>query len=358
MRSTGQLTRVAELDEVSDGNASAIDVWQHCASLRAPLERRLHEVVGETGGNLADPLRRVIAGGGKRLRPALTLTIALACRPRCDRREAVELATAVELLHTATLVHDDLIDGSAVRRGVATISAREGSASAVIGGDLLIASASLLAAGVSSTAAVVIARTLIELGQGEAAETELRFESAVSPAELMRVTRLKTGSLLRAACQLGAQAARCDANTTDAFGEFGMEFGISLQLIDDILDVVSSPQLAGKPVGADFTAGTMTLPAVLAMRTHPALADLLGIRADAQDLPETLRLLREPENVRAVVATAREHAQAAELQLRTVLRRHPVAAVLREWPMRFLRSQLSQLTDPALHDLLGATADW
>jgi geranylgeranyl pyrophosphate synthase len=338
-----------------------VDVWSVCPHLRLPLETLMRRTVLDLGGHLSGPLSRMVEAGGKQLRPALTLTIAhltggpVAARSAEEPSQALQLAAAVELLHCATLIHDDLIDGSTLRRGVPAVSALEGTAAAVVGGDLLIAAAAMLAGRVSQQSGLVIARTLVELCRGEALEEQLRFDPAPDPERLLEIIRLKTGSLVRAACLLGAQAASAEAEFEAAAAEFGMEFGISLQLIDDLLDIVSSPLLAGKPVGADFVAGTVTMPALLAIQADAELATLLGdvstVTTDA-GRERMLALLRSPEAIRATVQTAQDHAERACRALSAVSAHDLALRRLAHWPLWYLRSQLSRKVVPELRFLV------
>jgi geranylgeranyl pyrophosphate synthase len=338
-----------------------VDVWSVCPQLRLPLQAVMRTTILDLGGHLHGPLSRMVEAGGKQLRPALTLTIAnlaaapagrIAPRPADEPRQALQLAAAVELLHCATLIHDDLIDGATLRRGVPAVGALEGTATAVVAGDLLIAAASLLAGRVSQQSGLVIARTLVELCRGEALEDQLRFAPAPDPQQLMDIIRLKTGSLLRAACLLGAQAASAEAGFQDAAAEFGMEFGISLQLIDDLLDLVSSPLLAGKPVGADFVAGTVTMPALLAIQANPELAGLLGPGTPDASRERTLALLRSPEAIRATAEAAQDHAEAACRALAAVSPHDMALRRLSRWPLHYLRFQLSRKVAPELRFLI------
>ena len=345
-----------------------LDGWRHCAALREPLERRLADALADLSAPLGGPLNRIVSAGGKRLRAGLTLTVARLLtgtngpavavgQPASDRHHAaLDLATAVELLHAATLVHDDLIDGAPVRRGVPTVHAAEGEPAAVIGGDALIAAASMLATGVSQRAGRLLAETLLELCRGEALEGSLRYDPTAGPEQLLEVVALKTGSLVRTACMLGAEAVGAAPSICEAIGRYGMEFGMVLQLVDDLLDIVSSPALAGKPVGADFRAGVPTLPAAFAMQLRPELRDMFGAdrraeheqRHGAADPPAALALLRCPDAIRAVLEVASAHADRAARALACV----PAVVELADWPSRYLRDQLNRRVHPDLAYLL------
>jgi heptaprenyl diphosphate synthase len=340
------------------GTATAVrgprwDPWTFCSDLREPLERLLTGTIRSHTGSLAAPLERVNGAGGKRLRPALAMTVGIGCFLPVERQDLINVAAAVELLHCATLVHDDLIDAAAVRLEMPTVSAQEGPAAAVVGGDALIGCAVLLASQVSREAAVVLGETLVDLCQGQALEDDIRFTPPACVDELLfdqlfRVIRLKTGSLVRAACVLGAQAAGADERLVAAAAEFGMQFGISLQLLDDLLDVVSTPLLAGKPVGSDFAAGIMTLPTALALRASPELAGMFGATLGADRRDRSLALLRSADGVRATVTRAAEHAHAAHSALSSLPDTSAMIDQIADWPMLYLRSQLRSKVDPAL----------
>lgn len=316
----------------------------------------MRDAVTALAGPLNPPAQRVVAAGGKRLRPALTMTIAARLAPAGRDGDALTLAAAVELLHCATLVHDDLIDGAQLRRGVSTVSGAEGDAIAVVTGDLLIAAASWLACGVSARAGVVLARTLADLCRGQALEEGLRYNAAVTRPQLVDVAAAKTGALIRGACLFGALAD--GGEPAPAIAEFGTQFGISLQLVDDVLDVVSSPSLAGKPVGTDFASGTMTLPAAFALRAHAELAALLRADLTSAERSRALSLLRSREAIAPCVALAVEHARAAQEALRAAAERDPAMMRLAGWPLRYLRAQLQTKIDPRWADLITGAVRW
>lgn len=330
-------------EPVARSTDTSAQPWRLPAVTAARLSTVMDRAVADLAGPLTAPVRRILGAGGQRLRPALTLAVSqLGEEPRPTSR-ALDRAAAVELLHCATLVHDDLIDGADVRRGTPTVNAAEGLGSAVLSGDLLLAAAYLLAARVGDGA--VIARTLASLCRGEALEAEGRFDDTVAVAHCLEVVRLKTGSLLQAACLLGAQCAGLDPDAADAVAEFGMHFGISLQLLDDVIDIVSTPRLAGKPVGVDFVAGTVTVPAALAMAEAPELRLLLRPGLDDLSRRRAHALLRSPSAVRSAVALAAEHAAAAADALRTVPLGGPSLEELAAWPGLFLRAQLLSKVD-------------
>ena len=325
--------------------------WALTADVDARIEQVMTSAVARLGGDLYPALAPLLAAGGKRLRPALTVRLAADGHPPTP--DVLERAAAVELLHCATLVHDDLIDDAELRRGVRTVNASHGVARAVVSGDLLIAAATVLSAGVSPAAGVLIGETLALLCRGQALEEDLQFATSPSSEQLLSVTRLKTGSLVQAACLLGAQAAGLDEPALAAVADFGMDFGVVLQLVDDLLDIVSSCDLAHKPVGVDFFAGTVTLPAALAMRESAELRALFRPGLDERQRDRALTLLRSPLAIAATVRAAESHARSAADALTPVLAARPGLAELAAWPALFLRAQLQFKVERHFQDLVS-----
>jgi len=243
------------------------------------VERRMSELAAGHGPVLARHAGDTISAGGKRLRPMLVCLAAGAPPPETDG--LVRAAVAVELVHGATLVHDDVLDGSALRRGRPTVVATAGRAAATATGDLLFSRAfAELACGGSADSVRVLARASRELALGELTQREDAYRLDVSVARYEARCRLKTGVLFRAACELGALEADGDP---DALGAFGERIGLAFQMLDDVLDVSGPPERTGKPRGADLLDGTVTLPLILAQAVDPSLSglDLRAVRSAA-----------------------------------------------------------------------------
>ncbi|MCH7931393.1 MAG: polyprenyl synthetase family protein [Proteobacteria bacterium] len=207
----------------------------------------------------------IIAAGGKRLRPMLTLASAKLCGYAGERH--VNLAAAVEFIHTATLLHDDVVDKSDLRRGSATANALWDNTASVLVGDflfsrsfqLMVADGSLKALKILSDAAAVIA-------EGEVMQLVTTNDTETSEAAYLDVVTAKTATLFAAACRIGAIVADRPAVEEDALDTFGMNLGIAFQLVDDVLDYSAREVELGKTVGDDFREGKITLPIVLAFR--------------------------------------------------------------------------------------------
>ena len=234
------------------------------------VELRMSELATGHGPVLARHAGDTIAAGGKRLRPMLVCLAAGAPPPETDG--LVRAAVAVELVHGATLVHDDVLDGSALRRGRPTVVATAGRAAATATGDLLFSRAfAELAGGGSPDAVQVLARASRELAMGELTQREDAYRLDVSVDRYLSRCRLKTAVLFRAACELGALEA---GGEPEAVGAFGERIGLAFQILDDVLDVSGPPERTGKPRGADLLDGTVTLPLILARSRDPSLAAL------------------------------------------------------------------------------------
>jgi geranylgeranyl pyrophosphate synthase len=252
---------------------------EEVARLMVRVEQRMTMLAAQHGPVLARHAGDTIAAGGKRLRPLLVCLAAGVPAPETDR--LVRAAVAVELVHGATLVHDDVLDGSALRRGRPTVLATGGRRLATATGDLLFSRAFAELAGGGSVAAVrILAQASSELAQGELMQRADAWRTEVSVDRYLERCRLKTAVLFRAACQLGALEAVGEPVELGAFGE---QVGLAFQILDDVLDVSGPPERTGKPRGADLLDGTVTLPLIVARERDPELAglDLYSVRTPA-----------------------------------------------------------------------------
>ena len=262
---------------MSTGAQAVVDAGGEALTrLMDRVEQRMAELAAGYGPVLARHAGDTISAGGKRLRPMLVCLAAGAPPPETDG--LVRAAVAVELVHGATLVHDDVLDGSALRRGRPTVVATGGRAAATATGDLLFSRAfAELAGGESAESVRVLARASRELALGELTQREDTYRADVTVARYLARCRLKTAVLFRAACELGALEADGDP---EALGAFGERIGLAFQILDDVLDVSGPPERTGKPRGADLLDGTVTLPLILARDRDSSLTrlDLRGVR--------------------------------------------------------------------------------
>jgi geranylgeranyl pyrophosphate synthase len=224
------------------------------------VEDRLLELSSDYGEKLGADATATLSAGGKRLRPLLVLL----CAGSDGGPAAVRAATAVELVHMATLVHDDVLDEAPLRRGHPTVAATSGRDGAVATGDLLFSRAfALLSDGGDRRSIELLAEASVALAQGELAQRQDAFELALSEQRYIDRCRLKTASLFECACLLGRDE--------PALRAFGAEIGLAFQLLDDVLDVAGPPERTGKARGTDLLDGTVTLPLIEAAKVDPGI---------------------------------------------------------------------------------------
>jgi geranylgeranyl pyrophosphate synthase len=267
--------------------AAVLDVGGvEVAQVLAAVEERLAEVAGSHGEVLARHAGETISAGGKRLRPLLLCLAAGVPPPFTD--DVVRAAAAVELVHSASLVHDDVLDGAALRRGRPTVMASGGRSVATATGDLLFSRAfALLAAGTRDPVAAVriLSRASSELAVGELLQRADAWKLEVTVERYLERCRLKTAVLFRAASQLGALLGDGDGAL---LGRFAEQIGLAFQILDDVLDVTGSPEETGKPRGTDLLDGTVTLPLILALEVEPRLREIDLRRLDGAGEVDTV----------------------------------------------------------------------
>jgi octaprenyl-diphosphate synthase len=245
--------------------------------------------------------------GGKRVRPLSTLLVTKACGGDVSR--AIPLAAAVELIHSATLLHDDVLDEGEERRGRPASRVLWGNLVSVLSGDLLLTSAlELVAASGVEGAMQDTLMTMQRLIAGEVAQLKARGRDDLGVEGYMEIARGKTASLFSNACRAGARVAGASHEVIEAVGHFGERVGIAFQIVDDVLDLEGVPHEVGKRLGHDLAEGKTTLPMALALRTDAASLRPLLITARAGDTVAAARVSQAP-SVRAACEEARAFAQ-------------------------------------------------
>ena len=260
------------------------------------------------GGPLGADAEATLDAGGKRLRPMLTLL----CAGEAGGDAEVRGAAAIELVHMATLVHDDVLDDAALRRGRPTVYAESGRGRATAVGDLLFSRAfALLAEPRDSRAIELLAAASVSLARGELVQRQDAYDTSISEDRYLERCRLKTGALFECACRIGRDE--------DALGSFGAEVGLAFQLLDDVLDVSGPASRTGKARGTDLLDGTVTLPLIDAAATDPEIGsvDLRSLDAGAAEaLCDRIAATGALQRVRAraleMVATAKRRLQRTE----------------------------------------------
>jgi heptaprenyl diphosphate synthase len=281
--------------------------------------------------DLTAPCLRVVAGGGKRLRPALTLAVADVGRT-FDRR-VIAAAVAVELVQVGSLVHDDIFDNAETRRGTPTINAVEGRTQALLAGTYLMARAGAEAAAAGQKVALDVAGTVALLCVGQTTETQHQFDIGQEIERYLFTIEAKTAALFACSCRVGALCAALSEEQVERFGEFGRTFGMAFQLIDDVLDLIGDPERLGKPVGADLRSGVLTMPALLEM-ADPSGGDLraLLLRRQKADLEQASRMILNSGRIDEVIEIARQYAAESAAAIAEV----PGASQLSRFPASYL----------------------
>ena len=315
------------------------------SGLREALGRDLERVEARIQASLRSEIpfiqdlnHVVLAPKGKRLRPAL---VVLAADSAGESSDATLLAGAVvEMIHTATLLHDDVVDGSMQRRGRPTLNAENGDGAAILMGDYVYSRAITLLVEAELTQVLgLLATTVHRMSIGELLQLELRGLKVMSEEAYRRVIYEKTARLIESSCISGAVLAGRGEDEVAACGEFGRNVGLAFQIVDDVFDYVSDPDTLGKPVGSDLGEGKQTLPLLMAHSAADAPTQLRmeslleSLKRGEEPLDELLGLVRAAGGVEAAMAEARRYGELA-------------------------KSALTRLPKGAARDALGSTVDY
>jgi heptaprenyl diphosphate synthase len=272
----------------------------------ARLETLLAESVIFGDDYLDSVTTHLIYAGGKRLRPLLALASATGgARPA--RQDDLFGAVALELMHLASLYHDDVMDEADIRRNVDSVNARYGNLIAIVAGDYLMARSATIAADLGADAAGLLSRTLAWLTRGQVAEVRSAFSVGRTEADYFEAIGGKTASLMASSCRMGALTARLDEDQSVALTEYGRCFGMVYQLRDDILDVVATDNQLGKPAGQDLAKGIYNLPTLFALRdAHlgDELRSLLGATLNDDERERARKLVIATDGIAQTIARA------------------------------------------------------
>ncbi len=229
----------------------------------AEVEKMLSEQM-QSGSKLVEQVgRHTLRAGGKRLRPAFVLIGARATGLPFDREAIRRIGVSMEMIHMATLIHDDVIDNSATRRGLPTAAAVFGNRASILSGDALLArSTSLLTHDGDIRLIQLVSEAVTDMAVGEVREVEERSNFYLSEETHMEILRLKTASFIQACCESGGHVAGGDTDTLTALRNFGKHVGLAFQIVDDLLDYRGDKERTGKPTATDFLEGQATLPLI------------------------------------------------------------------------------------------------
>jgi len=300
------------------------------------VENKLSRLLDSNEALIGEICHYLVDGGGKRLRPLFILLVYRACGGVSEKIEdAVDAAIALELIHSATLLHDDIIDGGLLRRGKPSAFARYGFAPSLVAGDFLFCRAFELCGRFEERLVRTAAQACIQLTEGEVMEGRMRHNAAATIDDYVAVITRKTASLFAAGGKVAADLAGADAKTIAAMETLGLSLGLAFQMIDDLLDVLGPEEKIGKPVGSDLRAGIISLPIVLGVQHNPEFARNFhaGGRLEGADFDRALQLMRDPALIargRALATAQVNHARDLLAQLKSSIYRESIAALIDE----------------------------
>ena len=286
----------------------------------AAVEARLREVAEDQNESLTGAIKHLLNSGGKRIRPTISLMTAGIFDVDFDR--AVSLTAAVEMLHTATLIHDDLIDGALLRRGIPTLNAGWSPAATILTGDYLFARAASLVAETDSVRVMdLFARTLMVMVNGEVEQLFSGKWQMGRPEYFARIYA-KTAAMFVFATRAETMLGNADEACLQALSKFGRQVGMAYQIVDDVLDYVGTPAQIGKPVGSDLSQGLLTLPAIYYIEAHPDDPDVKALLDERQDdrslVPRVVAAVCESGATGEALREAREFIARGQLALERV----------------------------------------
>jgi all-trans-nonaprenyl-diphosphate synthase len=280
--------------------ATVTELLQPVESDLDALLADLRSLIGAGHPILQAAAEHLFAAGGKRLRPGIVLLVSRAIDPSGElgprhRR----LAEITEMIHTASLVHDDVVDEAATRRGVDTVHSRFNHRVAVLAGDFLFAQASWHLANLDNLEVVkLLSRVIMDLADGEVRQSLFRYDTGQSFETYLEKSYCKTASLIANSARAAGVLSGLPSEHLDALYHFGRQLGLAFQVVDDILDFTGSDQQLGKPAASDLASGYLTAPALYAVEERPALVGLIEREfCEPDDLVQALELVRSSEAI-------------------------------------------------------------
>jgi heptaprenyl diphosphate synthase len=293
---------------------------------------------------LDDVTTHLIAAGGKRLRPLLALASATAGEREATQEDLLG-GVAVELVHLASLYHDDVLDEATIRRNVESVNSRFGNLVAIVAGDYLLARSAAIAAGLGTEIAALLANTLGRLCQGQVSEVRSAFQTTRTMENYEDSISGKTAALMSTSCRIGALTGGLPSGEVEACTEFGHCFGMVFQIRDDILDITATEAELLKPIGQDLAEGIYNLPTLVALADPdwgPDLQALLGKPLAQPEREKACQLVANSPGIAAAADEARRYVGRAQAAAAGITRPE-----LREGLSRLATELLSDLPDSA-----------
>lgn len=278
------------------------------------LDLNLKKMVGPRHPVLYAAAEHLFQAGGKRIRPAIVLLVAQATNNRKQlQNEHRRLAEITEIIHTASLLHDDVIDDCNTRRGLGTVNSKFNNKVAILAGDFLFAQSSWYLANLNNLEVVkIISKVITDFAEGEVTQGLTSFDISISIDNYINKSFYKTASLIASSCKASAILSNADTVTQNAFYNYGKHLGLAFQIIDDVLDVTGQYESLGKPAGSDLKNGNLTSPLLFAVNDCSKLCKLIEREfSEDGDIEDAIKMIKSTNGIKQAKDLAIEHAQAA-----------------------------------------------
>ena len=309
---------------------SATSLFSPVESDLTVLTETLKQLVGARHPILYAAAEHLFGAGGKRLRPAIVLLVSRATMSGQDlTAKHRRLAEITEMIHTASLVHDDVVDEAGVRRGVPTVHSSFGNRVAVLAGDFLFAQSSWHLANLDNLAVVkLLSQVIMDLAEGEIQQGLNRFDATLSIDAYLEKSYYKTASLLANSAKAAAVLSDTSPELADHLYSYGRHLGLAFQIVDDILDFTASADTLGKPACSDLKSGNVTAPALYALEEHPALARLIDREfAETGDFEKAIAIIESSNGIERTRELAYTHSRIAVQHLESLPHSEPRQAL-------------------------------
>jgi all-trans-nonaprenyl-diphosphate synthase len=285
------------------------------------LTKNLKGLVGARHPILSAAAEHLFGAGGKRIRPAIVLLLARATLPGQDiTAKHRRLAEITEMIHTASLVHDDVVDEASVRRGVPTVHSSFGNRIAVLAGDFLFAQSSWYLANLDNLQVVkLLSQVIMDLAEGEIQQGLNRFDTSLTINAYLDKSYFKTASLIANSSKAVGVLSGLSESASDELFKYGRHLGLAFQIVDDILDFTSTDDVLGKPACSDLKSGNLTAPVLYALEEHPSLATFIEREfSETEDFLQAINLVHQSTGLQRSRELAAEHVKMAVTSLQSL----------------------------------------
>ena len=299
------------------------------SSLLAPVDNDLHiltenlkQLVGARHPILRAAAEHLFDAGGKRIRPAIVLLVARATISQQNNKQDISsrhrrLAEITEMIHTASLVHDDVVDEANLRRNVPTVNSLFDNRIAVLAGDFLFAQSSWYLANLDNLEVVkLLSEVIRDFAEGEILQSLSSFDTDISLETYLHKSYYKTASLIANSAKASCILSDVGVEIADSLYQYGRNLGLAFQIVDDVLDFTGSTEVLGKPAGSDLASGNLTIPVLYAMEEKPYLKKLIEREfGKSGDLEEAIAIVKEGSGIKKAKELAKNHTEKAKAHL-------------------------------------------